>query len=155
DGVGGGIHAFNAATGDSLGQLADGTGNQLFFVGLRGLAFRADGVGDPNALYDTDGAALGATPHGVFGTITAGLASFIGLTFDNAAHGTFLPGDPVTVTAGIVSPAGAPSGTITFVDLCCTTNPTSTRTTLGTVSIVNGTASVVATFPSGEHVITA
>src|SRR5262249_11324191 len=81
--------------------------------------------------------------------------SFIGLTFDNAAHGAFLPGDPVTVTAGIVASSGAPSGTITFVDLCCTASPTFTQTTLGTVNIVNGMASVVATFPSGEHVITA
>ena len=155
DGVGGVINAFDPATGNFLGQLTDGTGNDLFFVGLRGLAFRADGVGDPNTLYEVDGARLGQQPSGSFDAITPGKASFIGLQFSNTTNGTLLPGDPITVTAGVVASTGVPTGTVTFVDLCCTANPTFTRTTLGTISLVNGTASVVSTFASGDHVITA
>jgi hypothetical protein len=59
------------------------------------------------------------------------------------------------LTAGIAVPSGVPTGTVAFVDTCCSLNPTITQTTLGTVNLVDGTASLTTPFPSGDHVITA
>jgi len=152
----GSINAFDPTSGNFLGQLKDGTGNALFFVGMRGLAFRADGVGDPNALYNVDGAAQGATPAGTFGTITVGNAAFLGLTFaDNTLRAAVVPNDPVTVTATLGAASGTPTGNVVFVDTCCTLTPPLTQTTLGTANVVNGVASIVATFAAGDHQISA
>ena len=155
DAAGGRINAFDASNGNLLDQLNDGTGNQLFFVGLRGLAFRADGVGDPNALYELGGTAQG-NPAGSFGAITVGNAAFLGLRLsDNVTQATVFPGDPVTITAGLLAQSGTPTGTVVFVDTCCTLTPPLTQTTLGSASIVNGMASIVTTFQAGDHQITA
>ena len=152
----GAINAFDPTSGNFLGQFTDGTGNALFFDGMRGLSFRVDGVGDPNALYDVDGAAQGAAPTGVFGTITVGNAAFLGLTFaDNTLRAAVLPNDPVTVTATLVASAGTPTGTVAFVDTCCTLGSTLTQTTLGTANVVGGVASTVVILPAGDHQITA
>lgn len=150
----GSVNAFDPTSGNFLGQLSDGA-NPLSFVEMRGLAFRADGVGDPNALYDVDGAAQDAAPSGVFGTITSGSASFIAVNqFINSGRGFFLPDDQITVTATIVAASGTPTGTVTFVDTCCSLNPTLVQTTLGTANVVDGVASITSTFASGEHEIT-
>jgi uncharacterized protein (TIGR03118 family) len=150
------ISAFDPVTGTFAGQLADRSGNTLIFGGARGLAFRADSVGDANALYFVDDASPTDPPSGVFGVITTGNAPFIGLTFfDTTLRAAALPGDPITLTAGIAVPSGVPTGTVAFVDTCCSLNPTITQTTLGTVNLVDGTASLTTPFPSGDHVITA
>jgi uncharacterized protein (TIGR03118 family) len=62
------INAFNPSNGNFLGSLKDSTGNVIRNAGLWGLIFRADGVGDPNALYFTAGG--DNEKHGVFGTIS-------------------------------------------------------------------------------------
>jgi uncharacterized protein (TIGR03118 family) len=150
------ISAFDPSTGAFAGQLTDASGTTLIFGGVRGLAFRADNVGDANALYFVDDASPTDPPTGAFGAITTGNAAFIGLTFfDTTLRAAALPGDPVTMTAGIVVPLGVPTGTVAFVDTCCALNPTITQTTLGTVSVVDGSASLTTAFPSGDHVITA
>lgn len=150
----GSVNAYDPTSGNFCGQLSDG-GNPLSFAGMRGLAFRADGIGDPNTLYDVDGGAQDAAPSGVFGTITTGRASFIAVNqFINSGRGFFLPDDQITVTATIVTASGTPTGTVTFVDTCCSLNPTLVQTTLGTANVVDGVASITSTFTSGDHEIT-
>ena len=156
-GADGTINAFDPATGNFLGQLTDGTGNPLLFVGMHGLAFRDDGVGDANTLYNLDAGASGAAPVGTFSTITVGGASFLGLTFsDNNMTAFVLPGDAVTISATLGAQSGTPTGTVTFVDSCCAVTSTATQTTLGSANVVNGAASLVTSFPGGgDHQITA
>jgi len=62
------INAFDPATGNSLGQLKDGTGKVITNPGLWALAFRNDGVGDPNTLYFTAGP--NKQNRGLFGAIS-------------------------------------------------------------------------------------
>src|SRR5207248_7054169 len=118
------VSAFDPNTGDLAGQIMDGTGNPLFFLGMHALAFRADGIGDANTLYYVDGAAEGATPHGSFSTITTGRAAFMAFTFFNTTlRAAAFPGDPIVLTASIDTRSGTPTGTVVFVDTCCTLNP--------------------------------
>src|SRR5205823_8320165 len=150
------VSAFDPNTGGLAGQIMDGTGNPPFFVGMHALAFRADGIGDANTLYYVDGAAEGATPHGSFSTITTGRAAFMAFTFFNTTlRAAAFPGDPIVLTASIDTRSGTPTGTVVFVDTCCTLNPPVTQTTLGTVSLVDGTAAVTTAFAAGDHVISA
>jgi uncharacterized protein (TIGR03118 family) len=163
DGGDGSISAFKPDTGQFVGQLTDADGNFLFFAGLHGLAFRTDGVGDANALYNVDAAAENATPHGSFRTITDGNASFITLNFfldltGNGVAAFVLPGDTVTLTTDVPQGphSGAATGTVSFVDTCCSLlSLPVVQTTLGTVNVVNGSASLRTSFPGGDHVITA
>ncbi len=62
------INAFDPSTGNFLGQLKDPSGNVITNPGLWALAFRSDGVGDPNTLYFTAGSS--GEDHGLFGTIS-------------------------------------------------------------------------------------
>lgn len=65
DGV---INAFDPITGAFLGQIKDANGSVIMNPGLWALVFRADGVGNPNALYFTAGS--GGENHGFFGVIS-------------------------------------------------------------------------------------
>ena len=47
------ISAFDAASGDYLGQIRNGDGSVIANPGMRGLAFRADGLADANTLFFT------------------------------------------------------------------------------------------------------
>ncbi len=64
------ISAFDAATGNFLGQISDGDGNAIANSGIRGLTFRGDGVADPDTLFFTAGNDKGQS--GLLGTITTG-----------------------------------------------------------------------------------
>jgi len=154
DGGDGSISAFNPNTGEFVGKLVDGTGGPLSFGGMHALAFRADGIGDPNALYDLDAAVEDTIPHGSFGTITAGTATRVLMNFfDTTLRAAALPGDPITLTAGV--PDGA-TGSVVFVDTCCSLlSQTLSPTILGTASLVNGSGSLTVPFAGGDHVITA
>ncbi|MGA9670571.1 MAG: TIGR03118 family protein, partial [Terracidiphilus sp.] len=107
----GSINAFDPS-GNFLGQFTDESGNELNFVGLHGLAFRADGLGDPNTLYELGGATSGEAADGTFGAITTALATTTTLT----APATAIFGAPVTLTASVSSLAGIPAGTVNFFD---------------------------------------
>jgi uncharacterized protein (TIGR03118 family) len=61
------INAFDLATGNFLGQLKDANGKVISNPGLWALAFRSDGLGDPNTLYFTAGSS--GENHGLFGSI--------------------------------------------------------------------------------------
>ena len=78
----GNINAFDPTTGQLVGVLVDGNGTDLAEVGLHGLAFRADGFGDPNTLYFTS--QLNSADNGVFGAITPGPVSTIRISAPNA-----------------------------------------------------------------------
>src|SRR4029077_7557207 len=47
----GAINAFDPTSGQFVGQLLDGDGFSLAEVGLHGLVFRTDRLGDPSTLY--------------------------------------------------------------------------------------------------------
>jgi uncharacterized protein (TIGR03118 family) len=64
------INAFNPATGDFLGQLADAAGNPVTISGLWGLRFGNGAMaGPPTTLFFTAG--IDGEAHGLFGSITA------------------------------------------------------------------------------------
>ena len=64
------ISAFNALTGDFLGQLLDASGQPIANLGLWGLKFGNGGNGgDPNLLYFAAG--IGNQQEGLFGSIAA------------------------------------------------------------------------------------
>ena len=146
------INAFDSNTGESHGPLFGEDGSPLSFAGLRGLAFRSDGVGNPDALFFLDGAAPAQPPSGVFGAITTGSSDTLRLLLSQNA----LPGTPVTVTATVTASSGVPTGVVTFFDTCCRdgSGPT-TLTILGAATLANGTAAVTATFASGTHTVSA
>jgi uncharacterized protein (TIGR03118 family) len=106
------ISAFDAATGSFLGHIHDGDGNVITNPGIRGLAFRTDGVADPNTLFFTAGIDHGK--GGLFGTITTGLFSNTRVSAPTATANA-----SATVTATVdagFSNTGAPSGTVAFTD---------------------------------------
>lgn len=140
DGV---INAFDPASGRFLGSLLDGDGFALAEVGLHGLAFRADGLGDQDTLYFTS--QFSDESKGLFGAITAGLASTIRVSAPDTTVNASIT-IRADVAAGPGNP-GVPSGTVTFLD-------GSNR--LGAAQLVNGSASRDATFAvDGIHNITA
>src|SRR5262249_35638169 len=108
----GAINAFNPNAGEFLGPLFGENGSPLSFAGFRGLAFRADGVGKPYALYFLAGAAQGADPTGLFGTITTGSSDRIVLSIPPNP----LAGTPVPVTVTVTGSSGVPSGTVSVFD---------------------------------------
>lgn len=67
------VSAFDAATGNFLGQLTDGNSNVLINPGIRGLTFREDTLANPDALYFT--ADINNGEGGLFGAIASGLTS--------------------------------------------------------------------------------
>jgi hypothetical protein len=137
------INAFDPTTGQLVGELMDGDGSDIAEVGLHGLAFRADGFGDPNTLYFTS--QITSENDGLIGAITAGLVSTIRISVPNPAANA-----SATLTASVVAGpgnTGSPTGTVTFLD-------GSTR--LGAVPLVNGSASLDTVFAdAGIHPITA
>jgi len=144
------INAFDSNTGQSHGPLFGENGSPLSFAGLHGLAFRADGVGNPDALYFLDGAAQGEAPSGVFGTITTGSFDRLHLSIPPNP----LPGTPLTVTATVTTSSGTPTGTVSVVDNCCRDSIGQvTETQLGPITLVNGVGTISATFTSGTHLV--
>ena len=118
------VSAFDAATGNFLGQIKDGDGNVIANLGIRGLAFRADGFTDSNTLFFTAGIENGE--GGLFGTITTGLVSTTRVSTPTATATTSAmltatvdagPGNP-GMPSGMVSIAngGVPQGTAPLVD---------------------------------------
>ena len=59
--------AFDPGTGKFFGSLQDSSGKVIVNPGLWALAFRTDGVGNPDTLYFTAGSS--EENHGLFGTI--------------------------------------------------------------------------------------
>jgi uncharacterized protein (TIGR03118 family) len=106
------ISAFDPTTGNFVGQIKDGDGNLIANPGIRGLAFRADGVGDPNTLYFAAGSVDGAS--GLFGGITAGLASSMQVSVSPSpvTSGSRVR-ITITVSAG-PSNTGSPTGEVVF-----------------------------------------
>ncbi len=139
----GNINAFDPASGQLVGVLVDGDGSDITQAGLHGIAFRADGFADPNTLYFTS--QVSNENNGRIGAITAGLVSTIRVTAPNPVIDA-----NATITANVAAGpgnTGSPSGTVTFLD-------GSTR--LGTVPLVNGSASLDTVFASlGIHPISA
>jgi uncharacterized protein (TIGR03118 family) len=106
------ISAFDAATGNFLGQISDGDGNAIANPGIRGLAFRADGSVDPNTLFFT--AQTGNGQNGLFGTITTALVTNTRVSAPSAnVNASAIV--TATVDAGPSNP-GMPSGTAAIAD---------------------------------------
>jgi uncharacterized protein (TIGR03118 family) len=137
------ISAFDAASGNFLGQVSDGDGNVIANPGIRGLTFRADGGADPNTLYFAAG--TDNTEGGLFGAITTGLVSAT-----RASAPAAIVNSSAVVTATVnAGPgnSGMPSGTVAFAD---------GGVTQGAMPLVNGSATF--TLPNagvGIHVIDA
>ena len=135
------ISAFDAATGNFLGQIKDGDGSVITNPGIRGLAFRSDAGADPNTLFFTAGIENGE--GGLFGAITTGLVS---TTRVSTPPATVTPSAMLTATvdAGPSNP-GMPSGTVAIAN---------GGVPQGTAPLVNGVATF--TLPPGgmgKHVI--
>ena len=95
------ISAFDPATGHFVGKLTDGDRKELTEVGLHGLAFRADGFGDPNTLYFTSN--VSSKRNGLFGAISTGLVSTTSVSVPTTPAEA-----PVTITVGVSAGAGNP-----------------------------------------------
>lgn len=137
------INAFDPASGRFVGVLQDGDGADITDAGLHGLAFRADGFGDPNTLYFTS--QVSAETDGLFGAITPGLVSTVRISAPNGNINV-----NVTMTASVAAGpgnAGSPTGTVSFLDGNIPLKP---------VPLVNGSASLSTFFTNaGIHSITA
>lgn len=106
------VSAFDATSGNFLGQLRDGDGNLLVNPGIRALTFRADGGADPNTLFFT--AENGNGQGGLFGAITAGLVS---VTRASAPATAANQGAAMTVTvAAGPGNSGTPTGTVSVFE---------------------------------------
>lgn len=103
------ISAFDAASGDYLGQISDGDGGVIANPGIRSLTFRANGVTDANTLFFTADTQNGQ--GGLFGAITSGLVSTTRLSASAAANRNATL--TATVNAGPGN-SGMPSGTVTI-----------------------------------------
>jgi len=112
-----------------VGKLKDGNGHVIANIGLRGLAFRSDGFGDPDTLYFTS--EFQNEEDGLFGAITTGLVSLTRVSAPDTPTNTSAT-ITATVAAALDNP-GAPTGTVTFLD---DTNR------LGTAPLVNGSAAL-------------
>ncbi len=125
----GNINAFDLETGNFVGKLKDGDGRTIAKIGLHGLTFRSDGLGDPNTLYFTS--EFSNEQDGLFGTIITGLVSLTRVSAPDTPTNTSTT-ISATVAAALDNP-GAPTGTVTFLD---DTNR------LGMVPLVNGSAAL-------------
>jgi len=137
------ISAFDPATGNFVGQVKNGDGFVIVNDGLHALAFRSDGIGDPNTLYFTAGINNGQ--DGLFGAITTGLVSTTRVSVPPTPSGGLAP-ITVTVSAGSGN-TGTPTGQVAIQD--------------GGIPIANvGLQDGMITFPAalskvGTHVIAA
>jgi uncharacterized protein (TIGR03118 family) len=137
------INAFDPSTGQFEGNLLDGDGFPIADLALHGLAFRADGFGDPNTLYFTS--QLTNENDGLFGAITTGLVSATRVSAPDTPADTSVT-ITATVAAGLGN-AGSPTGTVTFLD-------GSQR--LGTSPLINGLATLNAILTdAGVHAVNA
>ncbi len=135
------INVYDPATGNFLTQLTDSEGNVFVNPTLRGMAFRNDGVGNPNALYLTSGA-------------DGGIASFsfigVGLLTSTAVNAPdTLSGGTINITAQVTPAAGndVVPGEVAFFD---------DGVPIGTVNLANGMAILSHTFVDlGVHVVSA
>lgn len=137
------INAFDA-DGNALGALGDGNGGPFLLIGVRGLAFRADGFADADTLYQTSGTIAGEPAHGLFAAITTERATRTTLEAPSSADF----GASVALTAHTTSLAGTPSGIVIFVE---------GNTSLGVVNLdANGTAVLnISSLALGQHTIRA
>jgi uncharacterized protein (TIGR03118 family) len=124
------ISAFDASTGNFLGQIRDGEGNVVTNPGIRGLTFRTDGVTDPNTLFFTSETDNGK--GGLFGAITSGMVSTTRVSTSGASANTSAT-VTATVDAGPSNP-GVPSGVVTIA---------SGGIPQGAEPLVNGVASFI------------
>ncbi len=106
------ISAFDPVTGNFAGQIKDGDGNLIVNAGLHALAFRSDGLGDPDTLYLTAG--IGNGQDGLFGAIATGLVSTTRVSVPPTRAGTSA-NITVTVSAGPGN-SGMPKGMVTLQD---------------------------------------
>jgi uncharacterized protein (TIGR03118 family) len=135
------ISAFDAATGNFLGQVSDGNGNVIANPGIRGLTFRADRIADPNTLFFTAG--IDNAEGGLFGAITTGLISNTRASTPAATAGASAM-VTTTVDAGPGN-SGMPSGTVAVAD---------GGVPQGTAPLLNGVATFTLPHSStGMHVI--
>jgi hypothetical protein len=137
------INAFDPTTGRLVGKLTDGNGKDITDVGLHGLAFRADGFADPNALFFAS--EFSSERDGLFGAITSGLVSVTRVSAPDPNVD-----ESITITANIApgpGNVGDLTGIVTFID-------GSTR--LGAALLANGSAEMNAILAgAGIHNITA
>jgi uncharacterized protein (TIGR03118 family) len=137
------ISAFDAASGDFLGQISDGDGGVIANPGIRSLTFRADGVTDANTLFFTADTQNGQ--GGLFGAISSGLVSTTRVSVSTAAANKSAT-LTATVNAGPGN-SGMPSGTVTI---------SSGGVPQGTAPLVDGVATItIAPAAKGMHVIDA
>jgi uncharacterized protein (TIGR03118 family) len=137
------INAFDPTSGNFVRKLIDGDANDIVEVGLHALAFRSDGVGDPNTLYFTS--QVDNENDGLFAKITTGFVCRTRVSAPDTQADT-----SVTITATVVAGPGnpgAPTGTVTFLD---------GASLLGTSPLINGVATLNAVFTDvGAHTINA
>jgi uncharacterized protein (TIGR03118 family) len=136
------INAFDPATGRFLGKLIDGDGNDITEVGLHALAFRSDGLGNPDTLYFTS--EFSNERDGLFGAITTGLVSAVRVSAPDSTVD-----QSITITANVAAGPGNPgdlTGMVTFLDGAIR---------LGNAPLLNGSAAINAAFGAGVHNITA
>ena len=135
------INAYDPATGNFIAQLTDSEGNLFVNPTLRGMAFRNDGIGNPDALYFTSGADGGIAS---FSFIGVGLLTNTFVTApDTQSGGT------INITVEVTPATGDAivPGTVAFSD---------DGVLIGTVDMINGVAILSHTFVDlGVHVVSA
>jgi uncharacterized protein (TIGR03118 family) len=137
------INAFDPASGNLMGTLSDGDGNDLVEIGLHGLTFRLDGFGDPNALYFTSQVANDQS--GQFGAITSGLRSSTKISVP--ATPTEAPATFAIEVSAATEISGRPTGIVTIRD---------GNAILGNPALNHGAATFIATLTGvGTHTISA
>lgn len=137
------INAFDLITGSFVGEIKDGSDNVIDNLGLHGLTFRADGVGDPNTLYLIAG--IGNGLDGIFAAISPGLVSVTEVSVPATATNTSAT-ITVTVSAGPGN-TGVPTGTVTILN---------GGVPISSPALVDGQAMFSALFTGvGTHVIEA
>jgi uncharacterized protein (TIGR03118 family) len=139
------INAFDAATGDPLGQLRDQTGATIVNDSLWALVFGAGGTGDTNTLYFTAG--LANERHGLFGAITATAVATADYSLRaSPTNGTVAAGGAANFTL-TVTPANGFASAVTLScaapsSITCTLNPTTITPGTGhATSMLTATAS--------------
>ena len=133
----GSISAFDPVTGNFAGQLTDAAGNVIRNSGLWGLAFRADGFGDPNTLYFTAG--IANEQHGLFGAIVASNGTSPDFSLGaTPADATVVAGQSATFMLTVTPVAGF-AGNVTFActaptGITCNFEPAFVNATAGPVT---------------------
>lgn len=137
------ISAFDAASGDYLGQISDGDGGVIANPGIRSVTFRTDGITDANTLFFTADTQNGQ--GGLFGAISSGLVSMTRVSASAAAANRSAT-LTATVNAGPGN-SGMPSGSVTVA---------SGGIPQATAPLVDGMATItMAPEGKGVHVIDA